>query len=287
MFLKKSILFLIIFTLLSQLTFSQWTRDKGKGYYKISGWYLQSDQHYTDTGDIDPNATRSYFNLSFYGLYGISKKVNLIGYIPFFSRTVQNDIVSGTTGETLMPGEAVNAIGDIDIGIIYSLLNKNNWALSATLKLGLPTGEDEGGNNGSFQTGDGEFNQLLQLNLGRSLTIFKNSAYAKAYVGFNNRSNGFSDELKLGAELGIKFFNKLFIIPRSKVNLSLNNGSLNAQNAQGNIFANNVEYVNMGVGGLYYITKKFGVSLGFDSAVSGRIIAANPSFSAGLFLDIK
>jgi hypothetical protein len=37
----------------------------------------------------------------------------------------------------------------------------------------------------------------------------------------------------------------------------------------------------------YYITKKLGVTLNYTTAISGRIIYANPSISGGIFLDLK
>ena len=279
---------LLVFFMCTQFTYSQWTREKGKGYYKLSAWYLNTDQHYTSSGDIDPNATRSYFNLNFYGEYGITKKWNATAYIPFFSRTTQNDIVSGTTGEVLRDGEAVNSIGDIELGITYNIFDNNAWVLSSSLKLGIPTGDDSGGSDGSFQTGDGEFNQLLQLSLGKSFTVSNWQAYSKVYFGYNNRTNDFSDELKAGLEVGVQpWENKLWLAVKLGVNQSLNNGSIDATNAQGNIFANNIEYVNLGGEVAYYFNNRIGISLNYTSAISGRIVAANPSFSAGVFLDIK
>lgn len=268
--------------------FSQWTKGKGKGYYKISAWYLEADQHYTDTGNIDPNTTRGQFNINFYGEYGLSDKLDAIVYFPFFSRAYENDVFSGTTGELISEGEAVNSIGDLDLAIRYGLLKNEKLALSTTLKFGLPTGKNDGGSDGSFQTGDGEFNQQLQVDLGVPFILGNTAFYSKAYLGFNNRTKDFSDELRTGLEFGANIFNKkVWLIGRSDVVKSLRNGSLSAQTNQGSIFANNVEYVSIAGEVNYYITKKFGASITFAGAVSGRIIYARPSLSGGLFLDIK
>ncbi|MDC8003317.1 hypothetical protein POV27_04600 [Aureisphaera galaxeae] len=267
----------------------QWSKGKGNGFYKLSAWYLQSDQHYTDTGRIDPNVTRTQFNLSFYGEYGVSESLDLVGYIPFYARAAQNNILSETTGNTIQEGEAINSIGDIDLGVNYRFFQKNKWSASARLLLGLPTGENSGGSDGSFQTGDGEFNQYLSALLGYSTTIGDLPFYAKGYFGFNNRTEGFSDELRFGVESGINLFNKKFwILGKANISESLQNGNLSARNSpQGSIFANNIEFFSLGVEASYLFTDNIGVSVGFDSAVSGRIIAANPSFTAGVFLDIK
>lgn len=278
--------FLVCFISIS--VFSQWTKGKGKGYYKVSSWYLESDQHYTDIGEIDPNTTRGLFNVNFYGEYGLTDKLDAIVYFPFFSRTYENDVFSGTTGDLISEGEAVNSIGDLDVALRYGLLKTDKLALSTTLKLGLPTGKNNGGSDGSFQTGDGEFNQQIQLDLGVPFMLGDTFFYSKGYLGFNNRTKDFSDELRTGIEIGANIFNKkVWLIGRSDVVQSLQNGSLNAQNNQGSIFANNVEYVSIAGEVNYYITKKFGVSITYAGAVSGRIIYASPSLSGGVFFEIK
>lgn len=285
----KKTLLLILLGLVSQITFGQWSKGKGNGYYKLSAWYLSSDQHYTDTGDIDPNLTRSQFNINIYAEYGITDRLDAVAYVPFFSRVAQNNLLSQTTGEVLTPGESVNAFGDIELGVNYNIFKSNHWSASAKLLLGLPTGDDNGGSDGSFQTGDGEFNQYISGLIGYSKNLGDIPFYSKSYIGFNNRTQNFSDEFRFGLESGFNLFNKkVWLIGRMDVVKSLKNGSLNAQNnSQGSIFANNIEYVSLGAEASYYITKKFGLSFTFNSAVSGRIIAANPSIAGGIFLDIK
>ena len=284
---KAIIIIILIFT--AQVGYAQWSKGKGKGFYKLSAWYLQTDQHYTDTGEIDPNVTRTQFNVNLYTEYGITNRLDVIAYIPFFSRATQNNIFSQTTGDLIQNGEAVSAFGDVDLGLNYNFFRKDRWSASAKLLLGLPTGEDSGGSDGSYQTGDGEFNQYLSGLVGYSTQINGLPFYAKTYLGYNNRTQNFSDELRFGLESGINLFNtKLWFIGRLDVVESLQNGSLNAQNsAQGNIFANNVEFVGISAEVSYYITKKLGISFNYGGAISGRIIAANPSFSGGIFLDIK
>ncbi|WP_158845617.1 hypothetical protein [Algibacter sp. L1A34] len=288
MTLKKILPLVAVICFFSTNTFAQWTQKKGNGYYKLSAWYLEADSHYTDTGETDPNTTRGQFTVNLYGEYGLSDKIDIIAYIPFFARSFENDVISGTTGQTLSEGQAINNIGDIDLGIKYSILQGKNYAWSTSLTLGLPTGENAGGSNGSFQTGDGEFNQLIRTALGVPFSLGNLPAYAKTYVGFNNRTNNFSDEFRSGLEIGVNTLNKkLWITGKADVLKSFKNGSLSAQNSQGSIFANNIEFVSLGVETAYYLTEKLGVSLSFSNAVSGRLIYANPSFSGGVFLDIN
>lgn len=285
---KKHIILTVIALAFINTLSAQWSKGKGKGYYKLSAWYLKSDQHYTNTGAIDPNVTRTQFNTNIYAEYGISNKFDVIAYVPFFARTAQNNQVSGTNNSTIQKGESFNSFGDIDFGVRYAFYKKGKWAADVKLLLGLPTGDANGGSDGSFQTGDGEFNQYLSTSLGYSTSINDLPFYAKSHIGYNNRSKGFSDEFRGGLETGINLFNnKFWFIGRLNLVKSFKNGSLSAINNNGSIFANNVEYTSFGFEGAYYITKKLGVSAGFDSAFAGRVIAANPSFTAGVFLDIK
>ena len=285
----KKIILLTLLGFFTQLSFGQWSKGKGKGYYKLSAWYLNSDQHYTDTGEIDPNLTRSQFNINIYAEYGLLDKLDIIGYIPFYSKVTQNNLLSQTTGQILIPGESVNAFGDIDFGVNYNFYKSSHWSASAKLLFGLPTGNNDGGSDGSFQTGDGEFNQYLSGLIGFSKNLGNTPFYGKSYIGYNNRTENFSDEFRFGLESGLNIFNKkVWLIGRMDLVKSLKNGSLNAQNSpQGSIFANNVEYISLGAEANYYITKKLGINFAFNTAISGRIIAANPSISGGVFLDIK
>lgn len=275
----------IIFFLLVQVSYGQWNKGKGNGYYKLAASSLVADEHFTSAKEKDPNVTRGNFVVSAYGEYGLTDKVDLIAYIPLLSRVYQNKQISGNTGNVIQEGESVNSVGDIDIGVRYGLFKNDNLALSATLKLGLPTGKKVGGTDGSLQTGDGEFNQLLQLDLGIPFKISNQNLYAKIYSGFNNRTEGFSDEFHFGGEIGTKIAAKLFIAAKLSNIRSLNNGNLTGT-GQG-IFANNVESTNLGGELAYYVTKKFGLMVNYTSILSGKITYAAPNYTAGLFLDIQ
>lgn len=239
-----------------------WPQPKGWGYFKFSQWWLISDQHYTDVGLIDPNTTSGLFNTSLYAEYGFTNRITGIAYVPFFSRAYLNNTISGTTGETLIPGESINSFGDTDLGIKYGLTLNKPVALSATLTLGLPLGKVNGGTAGALQTGDGEFNQMLQFDAGTGFSLAKLSAYANAYAGVNNRTNGFSDEFRYGVEAGLTFWNdKITAIGRLYGISSFKNGDLPAERSNStSVFANNAEHITFSPEVAYNINDKWGVS---------------------------
>lgn len=156
------------------------------------------------------------------------------------------------------------------------------------LLLGFPTGVPVAGELQNLQTGDGEFNQMIQLDAGKGFKIGKLNAYTSLYAGFNHRTKGYSEEIRFGAELGMVFLKeKLWFIVRSNGVESLKNG-LTAQNMSSTgIFANNTEYISIAAELNYYLTKKIGFSASFAGAFRGEIIAAAPSYSAGVFLDLS
>ncbi|MDF1865055.1 MAG: hypothetical protein P1U70_09485 [Saprospiraceae bacterium] len=287
---KKLILFIFIFTI-SNTIFAggPWPQPKGKGYFKLSEWWVVFDQHFTDAGKIDPNVTTGIFNTTLYAEYGFTDRLTGILNAPFFSRNYMNNLVSNTTKDVLVEGEAINSIGDFDLGLKFGLTQPGaRIPISASLILGLPTGKDTGGTLNNLQTGDGEFNQILQVDAGLGFNVGKLPAYASGYVGINNRSNGFSEEFRFGVEAGVNLLDKkLWLIGRLNAVESFKNGDTAETTTSTSIFANNTEFTGIAVEAAYYITKKWGVSASVAGAVRGEIIAAAPSYSVGVFYDLK
>ncbi len=287
----RKLLFLILICSISHASHAggPWTQPQGKGYFKLSQWWIVFDQHYTDAGLVDPNITTGVFNTSLYAEYGFTNRLTGVLYFPFFSRNYMNNIVSSTTGETITEGEAINALGDTDVSLKYAL-NKpgSKVPVAASLLLGLPLGKTQGGEAGNLQTGDGEFNQMLRLDAGTGFTLSETkAAYVSAYAGFNNRTNGFSDEVRYGVEAGLGIQKKLWLIARLIGVESLKNGETAATATSTSIFANNTEYTSYSAEAAYYLTGKVGVSASFASAFRGEIIAASPSYSIGVFFDMQ
>lgn len=282
---KYTSLFLLLFLSTSLLAGGGWPQPKGKGYIKLFQWWVVADKHFTDTGKIDPNVTNGIFNSGVYAEYGFTNRLTGIAYVPFFSRAYFNNTVSATTKEIIQQGEAINSFGDADLAIKYGVVINKPVSVSATLKFGLPLGESAGGETGRLQTGDGEFNQLLQIDAGAGFKLGKVNAYANAYLGVNNRTKGFSDEFHFGIEAGATLFkNKLTAIGRLYGIQSFQNGNLGDQINSTSIFANNSEHLTFSPELAFHINDKWGVSATYATALSGKIIFANPSYSVGVFM---
>lgn len=281
---KYFLIHLLLLLSIPMLADDAWPQPKRGGYFKLNQWWLIADQHYTDIGLLDPNVTSGLYFTSVYAEYGLTDRFTAQVYFPFFARSLFNNTVSATTGEIITPGEAINSVGDMDLGFRYGLLQKNSFSLSAFVQLGLPFGKSMGGSSGVLQTGDGEFNQALRMEVGQGLQFGKFSGWFKGYLGVNNRTKGFSDEFQYGTEIGTNFGKgKVLLIGRLYGVESFNNGTLPSEAAGTSIFANNTEHLTISPEINVKITKKWGLSANFAKPLSGKLIYANTAYSIGVY----
>lgn len=277
---KKVLVVLLLFGFIPSFGGGGWPQPKRSGYFKFSQNYIGSPSYFAPDGTIVDITTIQLFTSSIYGEYGFTDRLTGIIYLPFFVRSTLNKIQYNQSG-TSVPGDALNSIGDTDISLKYGLIVNKPIVVSGTLLFGIPLGNNAGGASGILQTGDGEFNQMVKIDA--SYSFSPKPFYVSAYAAFNNRTRGFSDEVRFGAEVGLTL--KRFI-PILKVNVveSLYNG--NASETQNGIFSNNTEYVSPTVELNYQLTDKWGVSGSGGFALSGRNILASPNWSLGLYLKL-
>ena len=258
---------------------SAWNKEKGSGYLKLDETVIYSDDFYSREGQIVNIRTTGVFITSIYGEYGISDGITGFIYFPFFFRNTRNEVSQQNSGIT-EPGESINSIGDSNIGLSVGLIQNRSFVSSISLTLGLPIGEASGGNSGLLQTGDGEFNQLLKIHGGYSFSIKNLPFFASASVGFNNRTEGFSDEFHFSFQTGATINQKVIAILKTYNITSLKNGSVGP--SQTGIFSNEIEYFAIGPEVSYLLTPEWAITAGVQGAFSGKNVLASPSFSLGL-----
>lgn len=279
----KSILAItiLLMTISSQQLYAGggWPQKKGSGFFKLGQYVLRSNQYFNPEGSlIEVQPRISVYNTSFYGEYGITDRLTGIVYFPFFSRSTLNNL-ERRNGD-FVEGDAVSSLGDTDISLKYGLIVNKPIVVSAKITFGLPLGKSSGGNTGTLQTGDGEFNQMLTIEASHS--FYPIPLYASVAAGFNNRTNNFSDEVRFGAEAGYTF-GKFTAVARVNLVESLMNGD-GATNSNQGVFGNNIEYFSFSPEIIYSITKKAGVSVSVATAFSGRQVLASPAFDVGAFI---
>jgi protein XagA len=276
----KKILILATTFLLSSMAQAGggWTHPKGEGYLKMGYNRVKSDRFFAPDASIIDITTVGYHATSLYGEYGLSDRFTAIAYVPFFTRSTLNAVRFRQSGREI-PGDSFNSIGDIDLSLQYGFLKSEKWVASARILLGLPTGNPQGGDSGILQSGDGEFNQMLRLDLSRS---FARNYWAGIYAGFNNRTNNFSDEVRVGGELGKAWEGGFMAIVKLDVVQSLFNGTADASMG-GTLFSNNTEFISPALELAYRFDNGIGVSASAAGAFFGRNILASPNLGVGIF----
>ena len=280
----KKLTLILSFTLLA--FWSQagdgWLQPKKKGYFKLNQWWIVSDQHFTNTGQLDPNQTRGTFVTSLYGEYGISDKFTGIVYFPFFTRSLSYNQQSGTTGDIIQEGEAINSVGDTEVTIKYGIKQKGKLYLAGSYTLGIPFGVVEGGSDGSLQTGIGEFYHMFRLDASTSFKVGSKYPFLSLYAAYNQRTQNYSNEIRYGVKTGVVLNKWILILQAYGVN-SFKNIQDNFGDTGTSIFGNNTEYLTISPEVAFKFNDHFGISANVAGAVWGRLILAAPSYSVGVF----
>jgi len=274
------VLFILTFISITSLSFGQsaWSKKQGQGFIKLAQTSIVSDKFFDAEGNLQSITTTGVYISSLYAEYGISDKLTGVVYFPFFFRNTLNEQFLINSGATIA-GDDLNSVGDSFIGASYALKQDGPLVFNVSVILGLPIGETSGGDTQLLQSGDGEFNQLVKFNTGYS--FYPLPIYATASIGFNNRTEDFSDEFHLSFEVGYTFKERLNIAMKFYNLTSFENGD--AATAQNGIFANNTEYFAFGPEVSYTFKNNLGFSASAQGAFSGQNILASPSYSFGAY----
>ncbi len=280
---KGKISTILLMLLISTVTLAGggWPQPVGKGYFKLSQSMIRADKFFNPSGDIVDITTISIYSTALYGEYGFSDRVTGIAYVPFFVRSTLNAVKRRQSG-SIEPGDQVNATGDPILGLKYAII-KDKWiALSGTISLGIPMGETEGGESRILQTGDGEFNQMIMIDASHS--FYPRPIYTTFSVGFNNRTNGFSEEFRYGFEVGYTGIKNLIAVLKINGVESFNNGEVTT--AGNGIFANNTEFLGITPEINYNLNEQWGISASAGFAPYAKRILAAPNYSIGMYFQL-
>ena len=270
----------LLMLLLARPAFADgWPQRRGHGYYKIGFRMVRATHYYEPNGNRIGIPTLGDYTVSFYGEYGITDRITAIAYVPFFERITLNEQVGRNSGFVFSEGDAVNGIADPIIGARIGLAKVGATVVSASLRLGLPLGNDDQPNG--LLTGDGELNQLVSLEAGHS--FYPRPAYASASVGFHQRMKGFSDEIAYTLEAGYTVADRFTITARMRGIEPLRNGDPNVGGQRG-LNGNDQRYLAYGAEFTYTHRGSYGLSLGFEGATRAQNVLSGTAFSVGLFV---
>jgi hypothetical protein len=275
----KAILSLL---LLAEVSFGgAWTQKKGSGYFQLGSQIIRANEFYEPDGNKIDITTLGDYTITIYGEYGVTENFTLFGSFPVLRRLTLNRIEGKTSGFEYFPGDSKTGVSDFDIGIKYGLARFGSTVLSASLSFGIPVGDNTQING--LYTGDGEWNQQISVGLGHS---FSAPIYLSADVGFNNRVEGFSDEMRYNFEIGYNWRKFLFIFKASGVE-TLRNGADEVLGGSGGLFANNQQYLIFGPEIVYNFNDSFGFNAGAVTATRAQNVVSGIAYRFGAFFKVN
>ncbi len=256
-----------------------WPQPRGHGYYKIGFRMLRATHFYEPNGNRIRIPTVGDYTVSFYGEYGLTDRITLVAYVPFYERITLNRQVGRNSGFVFSEGDVVNGIADPIISARIGLAQFGATVVSASLRLGLPLGNSDQPNG--LLTGDGELNQTVALEAGHS--FYPAPVYAKASFGFNQRVKGYSDEIVYAVEAGYTVAERFTIAGRLRGVEPLRNGDPAVGGRRG-LNGNDQRYLAYGAELTYTHQGAYGLSLGVEGATRAQNVLSAPAFSVGIFV---
>lgn len=257
-----------------------WPQNKGNGFVKLNQFAMQANRYFNPEGNVlEVRPKISVYTSSLYLEYGLTSKLTGIVYFPFYSRVTLNRFQK--LDGSIDSGDEINSLGDADVTLKYGIVTDQPTVVSISLTGGIPLGNPSGGRTETLQTGDGEFNQMVSMDISHSFYPFP--AYISINAGVNNRTRDLSDEFRYGIEAGYTHKNWLTLLTKLYGVKSLRNGDPASSPNQG-LFSNNVEYLAFSPEVIVDYKNHYGLTANVSVALSGQQILASPSFSIGLYL---
>ncbi len=276
---KKILLIVFVLSQYNAFCGGGWTQEKGNGFFMLSQRMISGTNYFNSNAVIVSSPALSAFTTNFYGEYGITNKLTATIYTPFLTSLSRESGIDDM-GNVFI-GDNATGFGDVDIALKYGLCsNKINLAVS--LIGGMATGNFNAGSTGTLHLGDGEYNQMLKLDASKS---FNKGIFATVFLGYNNRTKGFSDEIHYGGEVGF-VKNKFIGIVKIYGRKSMFNEVRKDSPIPG-IYSDNLEYFSISPQILYKLKGNIGLMAEAGFATFSRNIIAAPSLSLGVFLDFK
>jgi hypothetical protein len=273
---KINLIILIAFLIFSVKLFAgAWTQKIYKGYFQLSTQLVSADKAYDSEGKKYSIPNFSDITINFYGEYGLTNDFSVLMNLPFY-RILKFDGFPQDEKRVSKTG-----ISDSHLGLKIKLAEFSQNVLSVSALLGIPLGKRDEKNG--LWTGSEEWNQILMVNFGRS--FYPLNFYTSSSIGFNNRTNGFSDEIRYSFEGGYFVVkNKLLLILRLAGIASLKNGSLNNAGGVAGLYSNNQNFLAYGPEVHYSINESIGVIAKFESAAMVKNAPSAIAYSIGIFL---
>ncbi|MEQ8909992.1 MAG: hypothetical protein RIC95_12410 [Vicingaceae bacterium] len=277
----KIILLLLGFMLFRQFVWGQspWTKSKSEGYTQIGYTLLPTYQEILQSSGESKLLERQITDQTFqlYTEVGLAEKLSLIAFIPFKILEAQGlNFISRP--KPLTEKGKLNAFGNARLGLKKGFTT-TSIEQAFELQIELPTSAQN--LNSGLVSGFDAFAYAVSYSIGKS---FSQNLYGFAYGGAIIRSNGFSNQFRLGFEGGYSIKQKAwFILYLDYLGLiEQNQKSFDPRQEINGLYLDEQSYLSPGLKLIYPFPKKWFLNLGVGGAIQANNLAASPALSLGL-----
>jgi hypothetical protein len=180
-----------------------WTQSKGNGEAILNTLYFSSDGFWDANGDHSAQPEFTKLELNPYLEYGVTHKLT-VGANVFLHTLAQENPAGGT--------DNTNAgLGNSELFARYAFYQDDHSVLSLQPLIALPSAYDA---RDAPRSGSDSLDAEVSLLGGRNFSLFGQSHYAEARLGYRHRTDGeLHDQLRLDAKLGLRLSDNWEIIP--------------------------------------------------------------------------
>lgn len=280
----RSLLALSVILLTAHIAFGgAWPRTQGTGFVQLGLSTIGYNKVYGDDakkhavgGDVRDNVLQVFAEI------GVARNFAVSLAVPF--KFITADPNAPATASFSKSG-----IGDIDLAGRYTLVNRNGFAFSSQLLLGLPTGDSKDPHG--ILLGDGEFNVLAKFLAGKS--FYPVPLYVSGGIGYDFRTKGFSDDVLYDLEIGYGLFqSRLYVILLISGRESISNrptllpkGSIEEAANRIGLYTQNQEFTAIAPKLFFKANSHWGISLSYFTAAHGRNVAGGAVLAGGVLYD--
>ena len=272
--LPLAVLVMLLLPLLSpaRLSAGSWPMQRRATYFSVGYRGFSGVEYFGRDGTRLGLHRLEEQTLAFSSEYGYSKYVSALVQLPAFRK-----LYAQTSADA--PLLSVQSPGDVDLGLRFTVWPGAQDAISLTALFGIPLGEST--QAAGLWAGDNEYNQLIQLRYGHAFDFL--GTFVQLESGYNFRSGGYADELRVGGEVGFHPMDAVELKFQLHAVSSQGNGDPDFHGGSFGFASNNQRYVMFGPEASVWLTDGMGVSLGFLTITEARNMPAATLLTTGLF----
>ena len=259
---------------------SAWTQPEGGTFVQLSfNAITPYDQLYSDGGtSFVTGREMTETSLELYGEYGLFANTTLVGNLPL--RNVDSGaLVPGSTIQPVtIPEDSLSDLGNLLLGVRRQL-STGSLSITGEFDVEFPTGTSDDSTGLSTGLDAYTFRPLVSVGQGFGKT------YLQGYAGLSFRTDDYSDDWRLGGELGYQFTPRFLLAGTLDLVDSFENGSVqfSSERLQTGLFLDNQEYASFGLKGLWSFSEHFGLSAAVRGAFWGNNVPEAPFLSFGVY----